>query len=392
MPVIDSRLLDCSSEPEVTENFNRIIALIDTLRADMTSVLKLQSWAQVQALVRAGLASKVFMVGDQLTCQKNGVTLTWDIIGFDHDTPTDSHLTHSMTIQLHDMYKDLQFDEREAFYYCSAALPAGTYKITIGAHTWNSKEVGKTYQFTTTVEVPAGGQLVFKQAYDATLAGGSIDTFASATATTPLETVTMSEGSSGQSLGTIDNTIQTNLNSMQRALLGNNRWKESAIRQMLNSAAAAGSVWAAQNNYDRPPSWVTSEKGWMNDLDADFLAVVGEAEKVTAKNTVTDGGGYDTTTDKFFLLAGEEVYMGKENSIDEGGAYGYYSDYSDLAAAGTGADTNRIKYLNGTKKYWWLRTPSSGYGNAVRAVSTTGGMDSSYAYFSLWVAPACNII
>lgn len=37
MPVIDSRLLDCSSEPEVTENFNRIIALIDTLRADMTS-------------------------------------------------------------------------------------------------------------------------------------------------------------------------------------------------------------------------------------------------------------------------------------------------------------------------------------------------------------------
>lgn len=37
MPVIDSRLLDCSSEPEVTENLNRIIALIDTLRADMTS-------------------------------------------------------------------------------------------------------------------------------------------------------------------------------------------------------------------------------------------------------------------------------------------------------------------------------------------------------------------
>ena len=354
--------------------------------------IKPQSWAQVQALVRAGLASKVFMVGDQLTCQKNGVTLTWDIIGFDHDTPTDSHLTHSMTIQLHDVYKDLQFDAREAFYYCSAALPAGTYKITVGAHTWKSTEAGKTYQFTTTVEVPAGGQLVFKQAYDATLEGGSIDTFASATATTPLETVTMTEGSSGQSLGSIDNTIQTNLNSMQRALLGNNRWKESAIRQMLNSAAAAGSVWAAQNNYDRPPSWVTSEKGWMNDLDADFLAVVGEAEKVTAKNTVTDGGGYDTTTDKFFLLAREEVYMGKENSIDEGGAYGYYADYSDLAAAGTGEDTNRIKYLNGTKKYWWLRTPYSGGGNNVRGVYTTGAMYNYVASNSHGGAPACNII
>ena len=39
MPVIDSRLLDCSSEPEVTENFNRISALIDTLRADMASAI-----------------------------------------------------------------------------------------------------------------------------------------------------------------------------------------------------------------------------------------------------------------------------------------------------------------------------------------------------------------
>ena len=381
------------SEETYADKMDTQNMLLAGLLEAQSGSIKPQSWAQVQALVRAGLASKVFMVGDQLTCQKNGVTLTWDIIGFDHDTPTDSHLTHSMTIQLHDVYKDLQFDAREAFYYCSAALPAGTYKITIGAHTWKSTEVGKTYQFTTTVEVPAGGQLVFKQAYDATLEGGSIDTFASATATTPLETVTMSEGSSGQSLGTIDNTIQTNLNSMQRALLGNNRWKESAIRQMLNSAAAAGSVWAAQNNYDRPPSWVTSEKGWMNDLDADFLAVVGEAEKVTAKNTVTDGGGYDTTTDKFFLLAREEVYMGKENSIDEGGAYGYYSDYSDLAAAGTGADTNRIKYLNGTKKYWWLRTPHSGSGSFVRYVSATGEVSNvGDAHNSHGVAPACNII
>ncbi|MBR0425828.1 MAG: hypothetical protein IJK01_06890 [Clostridia bacterium] len=380
------------SEETYADKMDTQNMLLAGLLEAQSGSIKPQSWAQVQALVRAGLASKVFMVGDQLTCQKNGVTLTWDIIGFDHDTPTDSHLTHSMTIQLHDVYKDLQFDAREAFYYCSAALPAGTYKITVGAHTWKSTEAGKTYQFTTTVEVPAGGQLVFKQAYDATLEGGSIDTFASATATTPLETVTMTEGSSGQSLGSIDNTIQTNLNSMQRALLGNNRWKESAIRQMLNSAAAAGSVWAAQNNYDRPPSWVTSEKGWMNDLDADFLAVVGEAEKVTAKNTVTDGGGYDTTTDKFFLLAREEVYMGKENSIDEGGAYGYYADYSDLAAAGTGEDTNRIKYLNGTKKYWWLRTPYSGGGNNVRGVYTTGAMYNYVASNSHGGAPACNII
>ena len=37
MPIIDSRLLDCDGEPEYTENFNRVLALIDALRADMTS-------------------------------------------------------------------------------------------------------------------------------------------------------------------------------------------------------------------------------------------------------------------------------------------------------------------------------------------------------------------
>ena len=45
MPVIDSRLLDCDGEPEYTENFNRVLALIDALHADMTTVQGVASGA-----------------------------------------------------------------------------------------------------------------------------------------------------------------------------------------------------------------------------------------------------------------------------------------------------------------------------------------------------------
>ena len=45
MPVIDPRLLECNGEPEYTENFNRVLALIDALRSDMTTVQGVASGA-----------------------------------------------------------------------------------------------------------------------------------------------------------------------------------------------------------------------------------------------------------------------------------------------------------------------------------------------------------
>lgn len=82
-----------------------------------------------------------------------------------------------------------------------------------------------------------------------------------------------------------------------------NNYKESAVREWLNSDKVAGSVWTPATNYDRPPSWVSNKAGFMNGMDADFLAVIGKTTKVTCRNNVTDGGGSDTTKDKFFLLS-----------------------------------------------------------------------------------------
>ena len=376
---------------EKMDTQNQFLAALVTAQGGS---LKPTSWSDVQAMVRAGLHSRVFAIGDQLTCKKGTDTLVWDIIGIDHDTPTDPQFKHSLTLQLHDCYKNtMQFDAREAFYYAETEMPAGTYHFKLAAHSWYAADVGKSFQFTLTKAVPAGGQIVFVQGYDKTLVNGTVQTFESSTSTTVIETATMTVGTGGTGLGDLDNTVHDNMNSCQRALLGSNNYKESAIRQWLDSDKAAGSVWTPQTKFDRPPSWVSNTAGWTSDIDSDFLAVLGKTHIVVSRNTVCDGGGSDEMNDTFFFLSRREVYMGNEvASVVEGEPYPYYSDYFDLSAPGTGADSNRIKYRNGAAQYWWNRTPHAGSGGTVRSVSATGAMNSYYAYSSGGVAPACNII
>lgn len=177
-----------------------------------------------------------------------------------------------------------------------------------------------------------------------------------------------------------------------RASYGSNNWLESGIRQWLNSDGNAGTWWEAKTDYDVQPSYTSSTAGFMQGLDAEFLATVGEVSKITARNTVTDGGDSDTSTEKFFLLSMTEVYGGLNNNIAEGVAYPYYADNSVLTAAGTSADANRIKYRNGAAQYWWLRSPTTSGSNFVRIVGTTGGVSTNNATSSYGVTPACCII
>lgn len=356
------------------------------------STFDVSSWANVQKLVRAGLHDKYFKIGDQLVCQKGGSDLTWDIIGFDHDTPTDTQFTHSMTLQLHDcLPSTMPFDAPEALYYAENGLSAGTYNFTIQNGYDTAYGGGKTYQFTLANDVPAKGQLTFGWAYNTQAANAKI-TIYDKNGNQVGEPIGVTEGSSGTSIGTTDGT-STNLNHIHRVRFGSNNYGESAIRQFLNSSAVAGSVWTPQTKYDRPSSWNESTAGFMNDIDSDFLAVLGASPKLVALNTVTDGGGSVTiNNEKFFLLSRSEVYGGKENNINEGESYPYYSNYSDLSSTGTGDDSNRIKYRNGTAQIWWLRSPYSSGGGSVRYVHESGGLSNRGAYYSYGVAPACNII
>lgn len=70
-------------------------------------ILENNSWEVISEVSKEGLASTIWNIGDQKTIYVNGVAYLVDIIGFDHDTPTDT-TTYGrgkvgITFQLHDL-------------------------------------------------------------------------------------------------------------------------------------------------------------------------------------------------------------------------------------------------------------------------------------------------
>lgn len=342
---------------------------------DLIFGFSVNSFADVQKLVRTGMASKFLSIGDQIVSDYGVGTITWDIIGIDHDTPTDPRFTHSLTLQAHDCIGNVQFDKQEALYYAEAELAAGAYTFKSGT---------TDYTFTLGSAIPAGGQAVLSWTGDP-LAPSQIKTYPTKLSNIAIETVAVTAGATGTTL--------TPINNLDRTKYGSNNYKDSAIKQWMNSAAASF-VFAAQTNYDRPP---TDEPftgaGFLNLLDADLVAVLGNVNKVTAKNTITDGGGSEASSEKIFLLSRSEVYAGLENSINEGAPYLYYSVLA--GAATSGALAGRIKYLSGSARYWWLRSPLSGNSYLPRFIDTTGELNIGsyyFAYYAFGCAPACCIV
>ena len=358
-------------------------------------VSKPTTFEEVRILCRNGNINGMLEIGEVIPFTKDGVKYNAIVVDFIKDGQhsnglrLQNGLKRGVIFQTEKILYSLQFDEREAFYYAKDGLPAGTYHFKVGAHPWVAGENGKTIQFTLREPVPVGGQLVWKHAYNEAFAGGGIDVFANGDYVTTIETVTMSEGAGGVDLGTITNAIDGNLNSCQRALLGSNNWKESAMRQHLNSNAAAGSVWTAKTVFDRPPSWRASTKGFLNGVNDDLANNVAEVIRHTYRNTVSDGGKFDETKDKIFLASRKEVFMPSESSDDDTEPFDWYKSNSISDVAHTNGDPIRVKaYTNGTAGYWWLQFPSVGSAHDVRLVTPTGAHDGTSAHGSNGVAPA----
>lgn len=364
---------------------------IDEIALKIGGHQSIVSWGDVQQIVRAGLAPQIFKIGEQLECTRNGVTLLWDIIGFDHDIPTDGQYEHSMTIQLHDCITSIQFAAKEAMFYAADGLTAGTYNFQVVTNPWNSSDNGKTFQFTLTKAVPAEGQIFLDIEQYKSIAGKKVKTYASPTSTDVIETAIVSQGNDGTALGKIDGSV-TNLNHIQRIMHGSNRYETSAVRQWLNSSKDENNWWTSQTVYDRPPSELGIENGFLHNLDPDFLAVVGQVKKRTALNDVTYSGGHIDSDELFFLVSRSEVYGGLENDVNEGEPYPYYSDYSNLSAPGTGNDSNRIKFNTGTLLRWMLRSPCVDQAHGIYSVYGQGNIHPSSANVSIDIAPACNIV
>lgn len=340
-------------------------------------------WKDIIADINNGLGAAKYPVGTKFVIPHSvyGERL-FEVVAHDYLKAVGDDGKHTMTIQQHDLLPTTQFDASEAFYYAEAELPAGTYNFTL-ATAYNSWAEG-TYQFTLTQAVPAGGQLAISGYADAAMTALQVHAYTNQTTTTATESVAITAGSGGTNLG----TFGEGLNHSHRVSFGSNNYKESAIRQFLNSSDAAGSVWTPQTKFDRPPSWLTSLAGYKNGLGQDFLAVVGKVVLPCSANdtyeapdsSIAKGTKY-TLNDEFYLASRAEIFG--SHDVDDGTVlFPFYE--------GAG-NADRIKYRDGSAAPWWLRTPYSGHAHNVRRVNSDGTVGNHNARHSIGLAPACTI-
>ena len=168
---------------------------------------------------------------------------------------------------------------------------------------------------------------------------------------------------------------------------GNNRYSVSNIDQWLNSAASAW--YSAQHSADAPPTsancWNSynpydSEAGFLANFEADFRNAILDSTIRVAKNTVTDGGGYEDIVRKVFLLSNTEVGLSNENSVAEGTLWSYFSSAARRQCYPTAEAVSKSTYTNSSLSassywYWWLRTPNAGYAYDARVVYTDGSLN-----------------
>lgn len=375
------------------------------------------SWAQIQQIVQSGNAQDWFNIGDQLEINwaKNGTVhkLPYDVISF---APVlkygESVEKPGLWLQSHYAGDGVQFSASNALYVAESALPAGTYHFTIGTNWGTYCVAGKSYQFTTTKQIPAGGQIMVGRnneyytwgAPDQDTANWRVHTFESNAATTPLESnLELTEGTGGTDLGTTTSSIKystSGINNLQRAAYGYNRWSQSANRQYYNSAAAAGAWWTPQNPFDRAPQQLASLAGYMSGFDADFLAVLGKIKVTTALNTVSDSeiGTTEDTYDTFFLPSLEQEYIVPQLAGVEGAYWPYWKERLELDTpqkqGGDGTNANHIRYAYDARtsaQNCRLRSAFRGHASATWHVDPSGTAYAHGAASAYRGCPACVI-
>ena len=391
---------------------NLLLSELVSASAQATPVATLN---EIHRIVQAGEAPNVFGYGDQILVNWNDGTndnvIPFDIVHFGDVQLEDGETRPGMFIQSHYAMQGVQFDASEAIFVASEALPAGNYYFTIGT-TWGSHCVsGKSYTFTTTKEVPAGGQIMVGKnndwwtwgAPDVAPTSWKVHTFSSPSDTTPLESnLALSEGTTGTSLGSIASTAkysQSGVNNLQRAAYGYNRWSQSANRKYYNSSAASGSWWSPSNPFDRSPQQLSTVRGFMAGFDEEFLNILNPVKVTTLLNTVsdTDIGASENTYDTFFLSSLEQEYIAPQ-AYGEGDYWEYWKQRLGLSSpqvqGGGGANARHIRYgydAKTTAQTVRLRSANRGYASYTWNVYTTGNAGYGNATGDNRGCPACVI-
>lgn len=360
--------------------------------------------AMIKQIVENGNADEWFPVGYQIAEDWYRDTSTkyisiWDVV---------NHFANGdMALNWHYSIPDgIQFDAPEAIYYFEGNEAAGTYHIAVGSAYGAGWAVGQNIQFTLTAAPSAGDQLFIdcgaNYANDPT-AGRAWSVY-DAGGTTVKQSGTTSSGTGGTSLGTIGNVNahkpNGRLNAISRVVYGYGRWSQSAIRQYLNSAEAAGAWWEMKNPWDRPPSQLATLRGFLAGYSEDFLAILDTVDVVTALNTVE---GFtettETTQDKIFLPSLQEWHITPQLANAEGEDWQYMIDLAEedgrTGRFPTGQAIDILKRYNissqASSVNLWLRSAYRGIASTAWFVYSSGGVSNYSASYSLRGCPACII-
>lgn len=184
-----------------------------------------------------------------------------------------------------------------------------------------------------------------------------------------------------------------------RQKYGNNRYKDSNIRQWLNKS---GYPWFQKTHgADEPPTeegtnnygtGYDDKPGFLSDFTDEELNAILDTTLTVAKNTAVDGGGTETVVDKIFLASVTEVGLANEPGGAEGSLLPLFSDDASRVAVVTKQVEDHSNYDKTGAWYWWLRSPSSSGSHHVRYVNASGALINNNAYRgSHGVRPLCNL-
>lgn len=369
------------------------------------------SGAQMRELVRTGYAPKVFPPGDIIMANWiwEGKTYPMRMAVAHHYTGADDahplkelgdgRTGNCMDLQFIDALPiSFPFETKQAFYNNVELMSAGKYTFTVSVSAaWGTGAFGTVgqfpYTFTLAEDVPADSQWLWDASYSSGLT--QIQIYAPYDGAL-LQTVTVSSGSTGTSIGTISELATGDFNTWTRGCEGSNFWKDSAIRAWLNSDSTD---WDSRRTRFTRKHPMAGKPGFLAGLEQslrDGMASV----KVKTEPHQTDGAAPVETVDLVRLPSSIEHYFNNYlgQSTEGFKAEGVVFDYWKAVAEAN----NHPDVIAGWQTYAWLiaRDPNkvaryvftrsayrtlaaSGYEGVVYASGRVGGNGAAYGYSCL---------
>lgn len=316
--------------------------------------IKIESFKMIQELVQAGLAKKIFAIGDQIICSwtdkaaNETYDWVWDIVHMSDVTLENGEVVPGMYLKSHYTTPfGIQFDHEE-----NEKATESTFSADYSYYTKNPDGSYKLEEVVVGQTIPSDKEYFHSAIKDTT---GNICRY------------------------------------------GYNRWSHSAIRQWLNSDKDKGAWWTSQHLGDVAPNELNTKAGFLSGFEQDFLSVIKKVKIRTQLNGMTDKsiGTDEETVDLMFLPSKEQLYGSTESGIYNDEAFAYYKKTTGFDKPKNDECEARIHYRIDAKssaQYMRLRSPYRGNSYNAWLANRTGILNNiNSAYFAYVCSPVCVI-